>query len=286
MKKRKLNFVSITYDTTIKYLFKNDATRPWLEEIILDKCNINLKGYKLIDSELNTGSNLKDYRLDLLFQKGRNYVVLEMNNEYSKSSEIKDYQYMYRLEGNAFDKGEDYIKLRITKLIMINNYLCKTNKNIDKLNYKLMDEVHRVVKRDLEVHEIFLPYVYNLDYKSLSKIDKRLYLFCCKSFKEMRKVVDNEEDLKIVKELERLSKMDKFIVDYDHELVYKKTLNSMRIEGYETGKSEGYASGISDGYASGKIEVARKLLKKNIDIDTIAETTGLSKKKIYELKKS
>ena len=102
----------------------------------------------------------------------------------------------------------------------------------------------------------------------------------------MRKVVDNEEDLKIVKELERLSKMDKFIVDYDHELVYKKTLNSMRIEGYETGKSEGYASGISDGYASGKIEVARKLLKKNIDIDTIAETTGLSKKKIYELKKS
>lgn len=280
---KKLKFVSITFDTTIKYLFKNELTRPWLEEIIYDKCKINLRGYKLIDNELNTGSNLKDYRLDLLFKRGRKYVVIEMNNEYSISSEIKGYAYMYRLEGNAFDKGEDYINLRVTKLIMMNNYLYKKDKNIDKLNYKLMDEKHKIVKKDIEVHEIFLPCVHNLEYSTLSKTDKRLYLFNCKSFKEMKKVVDNEDDLKIVKELERLSKMDKFILDYDHELVYRKTLNSMRLEG----EMIGYANGKNDGYASGRndsmIEVACKMLKKNIDIDTISQTTGLSKNKVRTL---
>ena len=94
---------------------------------------------------------------------------------------------------------------------------------------------------------------------------------------------DNEEDLKIVKELERLGKMDKFILDYDHELVYRKTLNSMRLEGEKTGylkgKSEGYASGKSDGI----LITAKNLLLQDIPVEIVSKATGLSKAKVKSL---
>ena len=57
-------FVCLLADTTIKYLWKNDNTRQWLNEIILDKTGIDLSDYILVDNELNSGSNIKDYRLD------------------------------------------------------------------------------------------------------------------------------------------------------------------------------------------------------------------------------
>ena len=42
---------------------------------------IDLSDYTLIDQELNTGNNIKDYRLDLLFKKDNTIVNLEVNYE-------------------------------------------------------------------------------------------------------------------------------------------------------------------------------------------------------------
>ncbi len=42
---------------------------------------IDLNDYTLIDQELNTGNNIKDYRLDLLFKKDNTIVNLEVNYE-------------------------------------------------------------------------------------------------------------------------------------------------------------------------------------------------------------
>lgn len=63
------NFISLISDTTIKYLFKNKDSRNWLEGIILNKTGINLKDYHLTSEEDNTGSKVKDYRMDLVFIK-------------------------------------------------------------------------------------------------------------------------------------------------------------------------------------------------------------------------
>ncbi len=42
---------------------------------------IDPNDYTLIDQELNTGNNIKDYRLDLLFKKDNTIVNLEVNYE-------------------------------------------------------------------------------------------------------------------------------------------------------------------------------------------------------------
>ena len=64
---------------------------------------------------------------------------------------------------------------------------------------------------------------------------------------------------------------NKFVDEYDYEFVQKKLMNSIKDEGYEKGK-------INE-----KLEIAKKMLEKNSDIDFISECTGLSIEELERL---
>ena len=57
----------------------------------------------------------------------------------------------------------------------------------------------------------------------------------------------------------------------------------MKKEGFEDGKAAGLAEGEASGRAAEKIEMARALKAKGVDIDIIAETSGLTKEEIEQL---
>ncbi len=42
-------FISLTSDTTFKYLYKNNETRLWIDNIIKKKFGLDLSNYKLSD---------------------------------------------------------------------------------------------------------------------------------------------------------------------------------------------------------------------------------------------
>ena len=52
----------------------------------------------------------------------------------------------------------------------------------------------------------------------------------------------------------------------------------------EKGFDEGHTTGLSEGISRGHFDVAKKLLKINMDIDTISKVTGLTKYEILILK--
>ena len=54
-------------------------------------------------------------------------------------------------------------------------------------------------------------------------------------------------------------------------------------QGLEQGRSEGIAQGEASGRAAEKLEMAKALKAKGVDIDIIAETSGLSKEDIEKL---
>ena len=56
-------------------------------------------------------------------------------------------------------------------------------------------------------------------------------------------------------------------------------------EGVKKGKVEGMKQGKEVGIKVGVKEVAKKMLQKNMDIETIIECTGLSKEAILHLQK-
>ena len=87
---KKLEFVSLVSDTVFKYMWKNEATRSWFNEIILEKTGIDLSNFELVNNEDNTGSSVKDQRNDIVLSDfDRDIVIVEMNSSYSESQDKK-----------------------------------------------------------------------------------------------------------------------------------------------------------------------------------------------------
>lgn len=266
-------FVSLVSDTTFKYLWKSERTNGWIREIIASKTNVDLSDYSLSDNEMNSGSNVKDYRTDITLSNKKDTIIIEMNNDYYDSAEIKGRQYLFRKAGNSFDSGEKFTEVRTCTLIMFNNYLKKGFEEQAVINSWFGAHELGIKYGDIEMFEIFLPIFTNMCYHRSNKIDKRLRLFSCESYEEMYKLIDKDDpNYFIIEELRRLGMNNKFIDEYDREFVQKKLMNSIKDEGYEAGKNDE------------KIEIARKSLEQNIDINTISVITGLSIDEIESLK--
>lgn len=271
-------FISLVSDTTFKYMFKNTDKRNWFIDIIKDKTNIDLSNYTLIDNELNTGSKVKDYRLDLVFSNNEDTVIIEMNSSYSKATEIKSRRYLYRKAGNDYDTGEKFDENKKVTLITLNNYLNKNYNDIKIINSWLGSQELGKLYDDIEIFEIYLPNFHKMCYDKCNEIDKRLWLFSATTFEKMRKVV-NDKNIEIIEELERLSMNDKFIDEYNYENVQRKLLNTIKDEGYQ----EGMELGIQEGIKQNQIKITKNLLKENIDINIISKTTGLTYEEIEKL---
>ena len=69
------------------------------------------------------------------------------------------------------------------------------------------------------------------------------------------------------------------------ELDYKAGLSCAKKEGHATGLAEGISKGHATGLAEGRLDVAKNLLKMNIDVETISKATGFTKDEILNLKK-
>lgn len=79
-------------------------------------------------------------------------------------------------------------------------------------------------------------------------------------------------------------KLDELSLLYDKEERDKKTKELELEYMKEKGISLGLSQGIEEGISSRNIEIAQNMIKKNIDMKTISEVTGLSIEKIKKLK--
>ena len=66
----------------------------------------------------------------------------------------------------------------------------------------------------------------------------------------------------------------------DYRAVYKDGINI----GYERGKSEGITQGYSDGIATNSRNIAKNMLKENVDVSLISKYTNLSIPEIKALR--
>ncbi len=273
-----LEFILLVSDTTFKYLYKNIKTRKWIDDIIRKKFSLDLSNYELVDSESNTGNSVKDYRMDIKLRNGKETIIIEMNNDYYEFLQAKNYQYLFREAGSMYDVGEDYGDKK-TRLILFNNFKNKKSPEIKTGNFIFEDPLNHITIDDIESYEIYLPNFKKICYDS-DEVDVSLSLFSATSFDEMRELTQNPKDIEVIKELERLAMDEEFKIHYDQEAVRKKTENSIRKESYE----KGLVQGIEQGIEQKNMEIVKNMLKKNIDIKTISECTGLPVEDINNLK--
>ena len=269
---KKPRFIPLLSDTTAKALIKDENYRWFYEEVIKYQTGIDLKEYKLIDTELNTGNKVKDYRTDLIFKKGKNLVNLEFNKFVYKYTLTKNRYYALRLAGYGYLSGEDYEEKYVIQINLNNKIVNEGRKEDSIINYKLQDEKYKKELKNIKIIEIYLLNYKGIVYNGTNKYDTYLSMLTATSFKELEKIVgDLEEGRKIMEKLKELGLDDKYGALYDAEIVHKKEINSARNEGYSDGKKEG------------KKETARAMISKKMNLTLISELTGLSKKEIEKL---
>ena len=64
---------------------------------------------------------------------------------------------------------------------------------------------------------------------------------------------------------------------------YNSAMSEMKQKGLEAGLAEGKAKGLAEGEKKANLKIAQKMLEKKMDINLIAELTGLTKEEIKSL---
>lgn len=268
---------NFTSDTVFKYFIKNKEYRNWFYEIIKEKTGIDLTHFHLTDNEANTGNGLKDYRMDVVLENQDTKVIIEANASDEKGvALLKAYMYLYRVESDSLLEGEEY-KQKCTKLIMFNNFRNEASPDLAVGNYLLMNPLTGERREDIESYEIYLPIFHQIRYNEIeSKINKRLFLLGVKDLKEVKDLNITDENLKIIKEYERLIGEDaRFGYIYDAERDQKRTINTI--------KHISFDEGVEEGEKRKALETAKNLLEMGtLTLEQIATATNVP---IEEIKK-
>ena len=270
MKKDNNHFISLCSDTTFKYLLKKEETRNWILEIIERKTGIDLNEFQIIDNESNTGNNIKDYRMDLVFEKDNTVVIVEMTNSDKEADTVKNYQYLYRNQSRRFMEGEEYTEKR-TILILFNHFKNLENPNLLDAHFTFNDYKNHLLIKDIESFEIYLPNYKKTCYDEYNEIGRRLVLFNANSFEEMESMTQDSSDLKIIKELKDLSMDEVFLTEYEKERMQEKLVNSAFKEGMDKGEK------------NKQIEIAKSMLEDEESLERISKYTGLSIEEIKNI---
>ena len=277
------NFVSLLADSTFKYMFKDYI--DFFKKVIKLTTNVDISEYELYNNEINSGNIARDYRLDILLKKDNDFIIIEMNKNADKRTLLKARKYLYAIAGGGLVEGEEFKKMR-TILINFNNSKYKNDKEAISVGYDLINEKYNDVIDEIKIYDIYLASLKNVRYNGSNEKETYLAMFRAESFEEMRDIANgNEEALKVVEELERLSENDEFRVLYDVEKMRRKEINSARLDGYDDGYDAGKTKGLEEGAKEEKIEIAKNLIKKGVSFEIVSESTGLSIGELEELNK-
>ena len=70
---------------------------------------------------------------------------------------------------------------------------------------------------------------------------------------------------------------------YEHDMMTEKDYYSILNTYRDEGKEEGKAEGVKEGQMEEKLRIAKGMVERNMDIDTITALTGLSAERIRSL---
>jgi len=295
--KRKL----ISFDWAIKRILRSKANFDILEGFLTELLKEDIKIIEILESESNQiAIEDKLNRIDLKVKNENGEIILI---EIQYSAEL---DYLQRIlyasskaltehmkEGMAYSKiskvisisilyfnfgdGDDYIYKGTT------NFIGLHKKTLLKLNEK-QKELYKTASVEKIFPEYYLLKVRNFDDKAKDSLDEWIDFLKNETIPEHPKAkgllkASQELDYMKMNREEQLL-YDKHEKDRHHEAsVYESTYVIGEIMGRKKGKIEGKI----EGEKAKQIEIARKSLEKGLDVEMVAEITGLSVQELKEL---
>lgn len=281
-------------DFVFKKIFGTEKNKP----ILINFLNAVIKPITPIkDVEIKNKDIDKDFiedkfsRLDVkatTSNKEHINIEIQVKNEYNMIQ--RTLYYWSKMYSEQIQNRDNYSKLERTVCINILNF--KYLKN-DKYHnaYRLKEITSNEELTDLqEIHFIELPkfneignkeYVENVE--KMDALEKWLEFLVEPESNTVRQLELSNEEIKLAKsELYRLSMDSKEREQYN---MREKAIYD-RISALENAEAKGKFEGKLEGKAEEKLEIAKKLLIADVDINIIISSTGLNKEEILKIKKA
>ena len=284
---QELKLVPLTYDFTFKKVFKNNPT--YMKEFIYTMLPfLNLENYKVrfLDSELTKEKKERKKTVDILISlDDKIYIDIEMNRSKFQNIYLRNLEYLKKLSTMLWKEGEDIQNLKEKKVIQINLNANEKEKAPDDiiascglLTGYIYDVNGLVFSKNLEENH-YLYYNEGVRRKDVIWLTALTSKTFTELYKLISQVLEKSVALKFMEDVVDMSK-DEFILhewekDKFDELVKTNELESAINEGKAIGFEDGEKSGIIKGTNNAKNEIAKNMLKENIDIKTISKVTGL-----------
>ncbi len=265
-----MNYKTLKDDLTFKYVFSHEDILKDFIDSFLNFMGLNYKAtltnVKVQDYMLPNKEKVKGFFGDIVVTLNNSYIVsLEMyKKNFSKREYKKSLSYLHKLSIEQMKPGEkNYEKIKkVIGISFMQGNFRRINKEIVN-SYSFREEITEKVidEGDIELYLVR----YDLVPKRRTKKEKRF-------IKWLRMI--NAKD---IEELEKIGKGDKIME------------NSIRVvkEWLEDSAKHGLERYIDDvkfeATENEKINIAKNMLNKNMDIKDIIEITGLSKKQIMHL---
>jgi len=288
-------FLSPQNDAAFKKIFGTEKNKKilihFLNDVLGFKEGEHIRDVFFLNPTLDrTIAAQKTSLVDVLCkdEKGNKYIV-EMQIIKQKGFEKRAQFYASRVYGSQMNEGDEYDNLKDVIFLAITNAPIFNNKDKCKSKHITLDE---------ETHEHDLKgmtYVF-LD---LSKFNKSIddltnvYEKWCYFLKHARETTD--EDLKKIVGKDRIigkayevlnryswneAELNTYEDALDQERVFRAQLAAGKEEGFVEGERKGKAEGLVEGAKKGKIDVAKKFLSLEVDMNVIENATGLTKQEI------
>ena len=289
----KFTLIPLSYDKLFKSVFKLnlDLLRKFLNEMIPIEITEEDK-ITLLDTELPI-SNKKERKkmIDIFVTINENiFIDIEMNRSKFRDIYERNRQYLEKISNLLFEKGESIKNLKDKNLYQLNINANKQEKVTNDMivSYGIITkDIYPSARMIVKGLERYREMYYSGDRR---KEVIWLTVLAARTFTELYELVSQllktDEVKRFMEVVEDMCK-DEFVLhewqqDKMEELVKHKEIENATNEGKAIGIDEGKAIGINEG----KIEVAKNLLKKNMNLEDISEVTGLSLKQINEIKES
>ena len=291
--------MQLTVDYAFKRVFGKNGNESILKDLLESILNIEIKSITIQNPEIP--KNMKDGKIGILDVRaelnGDEITEVEMQVQDQHNIDKRSPTYLTKIYSDQLKEGEQYIEVKKVVVINILNFdyykrnsyhsvarmmfeESKENEKVD-LGYIVED---KYATKDLEMHFIELPKFRKKDPDMSNKLEQWLCLICDEEDKIKMAESKNEEIEKAKKELEKLAMNPEDRELYELRLKAIRDEMNIRYSGYIDGMAEGEAKGRTEGKNERNIEIAKNMLKENVNIQFISKMTGLNLEEIEKLK--
>lgn len=269
--------ISILSDTMLKAMFQNENRIKYSAKFLSYFIDVEyediLNNICLAKNELDKNNeNDKGERCDYVALLSDTSLNIEVNNNSSLEVLERNMEYAHRLYSKKIKRGEENYQYTQVIQFNLNNFAFKGNDKIVDI-YTVTNDDNIGLSNKLIFVQIYVPNLrkkwYTKGMKSLSEEEKYILALV-------------EMDLDKLNDLGGENIMDEYVKKAE-EVSFEGGVGEAYDKEWAL-RDQGYREGMSQGKSKEKIEIAKNLLKNNVDISVIASSTGLTEDEINSLK--